>query len=111
MRIRRITREVQTRLEAVARPEAAGGRGKIERKVFSNGEEELEAKVRLPKLSDQEVELRIGETVGIALRFEGGRGALQLRSAGDDVPQVQAGERASIRAGGVELLWGIFEED
>lgn len=107
---RTVRREFEARLTP---PDAGKASGKIEWKVYGNGNTRLKLSARnLDGGANFAVQLfvdgvSVGETVASHGRV---RWDINTRD-GDRVPDIHDGQLAELRAGGAVLLRGVFEPD
>lgn len=109
---RRVDEEFEARLSPPP-GRGADGRGKIERKRFGDGVEELEVKVRKLDVPDgATLEMVVEGRVLLEMEARGGRSRVEFDTESDgEVPRVAAGESVRIHHDGQVLLEGTFQED
>jgi hypothetical protein len=114
MAIKTIKNELEAKLFPVGRTSFfSRPRGKIERKVYGNGNERFKILISNFKLPDgEEVELAISDKVIATLKIKKGSAQLDLKSEqGASVPEVIEGDLAEVRYQGNIIVKGRFAED
>lgn len=114
MAIRTVKNELEAKLFPVGRTSFfSRPRGKIERKVYENGNQRFKVLISNFKLPDgEEVELVVSDKVITTLKIKKGSSQLDLKSEqGASVPEVKEGDIAELRYQGNIIVKGRFVQD
>lgn len=92
---------------------AAGGSGKVERKLYQEGDSKLTVKFKGIDVPDGgQIGVVVAGSVDAKIIATAGKGKLSIESkSGDYVPQVQAGDKVELQYDGETILSGNFVPD